>query len=165
MKRLGTIYNAGEVNSVASAKELKAEAAKRNIALVEVPVTSSSMVKMAAEALVGRVDAIHVPTDNTVVSGFESAVKVCRDNKVPLFAADTDSVARGAIAALAVDYYKLGRQTGAMARKVLTGKANISSLPVESQREMLLDLNPVQAEKMGVRLPEETVKRAAKIIR
>jgi putative tryptophan/tyrosine transport system substrate-binding protein len=164
LRRLGTIYNAGEVNSVASVKELRYEAARRNIVLVEVPVTSSGMVKMGAESLVGKVDAIHVPTDNTVVSALESVVKVCQDNKIPLFAADTDSVTRGAIAALAVDYYKLGRQTGAMARKILSGKVMISNLPVESQEEMLLQLNPGQAEKMGVRLSEGVLKRASKIV-
>lgn len=163
-KSLGTVYNAGEVNSVVSVKEIKAEAAKRGIKVVEAPAASSSAVKMAAESLVGRVDFIHIPTDNTVVLAIESVVKVCRDNKIPLFAADVDSVSRGAIAALAVDYYKLGRQTGGMAVKVLGGKAKISELPVEYQKELLLYLNPAQAAKMGVRLPDAVVKRAAKII-
>ncbi len=164
-KRIGTIYNSGEVNSVASVKEIKGEAAKRGLSVLEGPVTATTGVKMAAESLVGRVDAIHVPTDNTVVSAFESVVKVCRDNKIPLFAADTDSVARGAIAALAVDYYKLGRQTGAMARKILKEREKIEELPVEFQKEMELHVNPGQAEKMGVRLSESVLSRAAKIIK
>ena len=164
-KTLGTIYNAGEVNSVVSVKDIKAEAAKRGMKVVEVTAASSSAVKMAAESLVGKVDVIHVPADNTVVLAFESVVKVCQDNKIPLFAADTDSVARGAIAALAVDYYKLGRQTGAMAVKVLEGKVKIADLPVEYQKELLLHLNPGQAKKMGVKVPDAMVKRAAKIIK
>ncbi len=163
-KKLGTIYNAGEVNSVASVKEIKAEAEKRGMTVVEASAASSSAVKMAAESLVGKVDVIHIPTDNTVVLALESVVKVCQDNKIPLFAADTDSVARGAIAALAVDYYQLGRQTGAMARKVLEGKVKISELPVEFQEELLLHINPKQAQLMGVQLPENMVKRASKII-
>ena len=163
-KKLGTIYNAGEVNSAASVKEIKAEAEKRGMTVVEAAAASSSAVKMAAESLVGKVDVIHIPTDNTVVLALESVVKVCQDNKIPLFAADTDSVARGAIAALAVDYYKLGRQTGAMARNVLEGKVKISELPVEFQEELLLHINPKQARMMGVKLPENMVKRASKII-
>lgn len=163
-KRLGTIYNPGEVNSVASVKEIKAEATKRGMEVVEAPAASSSAVKMAAESLVGKVDLIHVPTDNTVVLAFESVVKVCRDNKIPLFAADVDSVARGAIAALAVDYYKLGRQTGAMAAKVLAGKAKVSEMPVEFQKDLLLHVNPKAAAAMGVNLPESIMKRAAKTV-
>ena len=165
VKRLGTIYNAGEVNSVASVKDIKAEAKKRGIQVIEATAANSAAVKMAAESLVGKVDAIHIPTDNTVVLAFESVVKVCRDNKIPLFAADVDSVERGAIAALAVDYYKLGRQTGAMARKIFEGKAKISELPVEYQKELQLYINPKQAELMGVKLSDKIVKRAVKIIK
>ena len=163
-KKLGTIYNAGEVNSMASVKDIKAESEKRSIQVIEATAANSAAVKMAAESLVGKVDAIHIPTDNTVVLAFESVVKVCRDNKIPLFAADVDSVKRGAIAALAVDYYKLGRQTGAMARKILEGKVKVSELPVEFQKDLQLHINPKQAELMGVKLSDKIVKSAAKIV-
>ncbi|MDQ7782285.1 MAG: ABC transporter substrate-binding protein [Desulfomonilaceae bacterium] len=165
VKRLGTVYNPGETNSAVSVNELQQEADTRGIELIKASATSSSAVRPAGESLVGKVDAIHVPTDNTVVLALESVVKVAQDNKIPLFAADVDSVARGAIAALAVDYYKLGRQTGAMAAKVLEKKARISELPVEYQKELQLHINPGQAEKMGVTLPDSVLKRAAKVIR
>ncbi len=164
-KTLGVVYNAGEVNSVASVKEIEKEAAKRGMNVVKASAVSSAAVRPAAESLVGRVDAVQVPTDNTVVLALESVIKVCQDNKVPLFAADVDSVSRGAVAALAVDYYRLGRQTGAMARKILEGKAKISELPVESQEDLVLYVNPAQADKMGVKLPETIRKKASKIVR
>ena len=66
----------------------------------------------AAQSLVGKVDAIYVPTDNTVVTALEAIVKVGTQNKLPVFAGDTDSVPRGAIAALGFNYYDVGRQTG-----------------------------------------------------
>jgi putative tryptophan/tyrosine transport system substrate-binding protein len=163
-KRIGTIYNPGEVNSVASVTEMEAQAAKTGLTLVKAAAPSSNTVKMAADSLLGKVDAIQVPTDNTVVLAFESVVKVCQENKVPLFAADVDSVNRGAIAALGLDYYKLGRQTGAMARKILQGSANMAEMPVEFQIDLVLHVNPAQAAKMGVELPEAIVKQAAKIV-
>ncbi len=95
---------------------------------------------------------------------FESVVKVCRDNKIPLFAADVDSVGRGAIGALAVDYYKMGRQTEQWLAGSWMAKRKISEMPVEFQKELLLYLNPRMAEQMGVRLPDALVKEAAKII-
>ena len=153
-KTIGTIYNPGEVNSVASIAEMEAHAAKMGLSVVKAAASSSSTVKMAAESLLGRVDAIQVPTDNTVVLALESVVKVCQDNKIPLFAADVDSVNRGAIAALGLDYYKLGRQTGAMARKILQGSRKIAEMPVEFQNDLVLHVNPAQAVKMGVTLPE-----------
>ncbi len=163
LQRLGFIYNAGEDNSISSLKQIKAEAAKRHIEIVEATVSNSSGVYLAAKSLVGKVDAIHVPTDNTVVSAFESVVKTCVDNKIPLFAADIDSVPRGAIAALAIDYYKLGRQSGEMAYRILQG-ADPAGMPIEALQDLKLVVNKTSAEKMGVQLPASVLKRADKVI-
>jgi putative tryptophan/tyrosine transport system substrate-binding protein len=164
-KKLGVIYNPGEVNSVASVKDIKAESAKRGMTLIEAPAPSSSAVRTAAETLVGKVDAIHIPTDNTVVLALESVIKVCQENKIPLFASDVESVSRGAMAAVAIDYYKLGRQTGVMAKKLLEGTAKISQMRVEEQKDLLLHLNIGQTTKMGVTIPEPIVLRATRVIR
>lgn len=162
-KRLGFIYNSGEDNSVSSLKQVKEEAAKRGIEVVEATVSNSSGVFPAAKSLVGKVDAIHIPTDNTVVSAFESVVKVCEDNDIALFAADVDSVPRGAIAAIAIDYYRLGRQSGDMAVRVLKGAAP-ATMPVETLQDLKLVVNPKGAEKMGVTIPEAVLKRADKVL-
>jgi len=163
LKKLGFIYNSGEDNSISSLNQLKEECAKRGIEVVEATVSNSSGVFMAAKSLVGRVDAIHIPTDNTVVSAFESVVKVCEDNKIPLFAADIDSVPRGAIAALAIDYYRLGLQSGEMAVRVLQG-ADPATMPVETLKDLKLYVNTQAAERMGAKLPEAVVKRADKVL-
>ncbi len=149
LKKLGVMYNAGEVNSVSNVKRLKEAAIERNIIIVDGPVTNSADVYQAAQSLVGKVDAIYVPTDNTVVSAFEAVVKVCERTQLPLFSADTDSVERGAIAALGFDYYLHGKQTGAMARKILAG-TKPEDLPVEFQKDLSFHINPKAAERMGL---------------
>ncbi|GKT10615.1 ABC transporter substrate-binding protein [Desulforhabdus sp. TSK] len=163
VKRLGVIYNSGEDNSLASLKQIKEEAAKRGMEVVEAPVSNSSGVFPAAKSLVGRVDAVHIPTDNTVVSAFDSVVKVCIDNRIPLFAADTDSVPRGAVAAVAIDYYRLGRQSGEMALRILKGE-NPATMPVEVLKDLKLVVNKQSAEKMGVTLPDPVLKRADQVL-
>lgn len=163
VKRLGVIYNSGEDNSLASLKQIKEEAAKRGVEVVEAPVSNSSGVFPAAKSLVGRVDAVHIPTDNTVVSAFDSVVKVCMDNRIPLFAADVDSVPRGAVAAVAIDYYRLGRQSGEMALRILKGE-NPAAMPVEALKDLKLVVNKQSAEKMGVTLPELVLKRADQVL-
>jgi putative ABC transport system substrate-binding protein len=163
IKHLGFIYNAGEANSLTSLKQAKEEAAKLGFEIVEATASNSGEVLSAAESLVGKVDAIHIPTDNTVVSAFESVTKVCKDNDIPLFAADVDSVPRGAVAAIAIDYYRLGRQTGRMAVEILEGK-DPGTMPVESLEDLLLYVNPGAAAEMGVELPADLVDRADKVI-
>jgi putative ABC transport system substrate-binding protein len=163
IKKLGFIYNAGEANSLKSLEQAKEEGARLGIEIVEATVSNSSEVLMAAESLVGKVDAIHIPTDNTVVSAFEAVTKVCQDNGIPLFAADVDSVPRGAVAALAIDYYRLGLQTGRMAIDVLEGK-DPGSMPTETLEDLLLYVNLDSADKIGVKIPKDVVKRADKVI-
>jgi putative ABC transport system substrate-binding protein len=161
IKKLGFIYNAGEANSVTSLNQAKEEGAKLGIEIVEATVSNSSEVMMAAESLVGKVDAIHIPTDNTVVSAFEAITNVCVDNKIPRFAADVDSVPRGAVAALAIDYYRLGLQTGRMAVEILEGK-NPGDMPTETLEDLLLYVNLDSAKKMGVTIPADLLEKADK---
>ena len=163
LKTLGVIYNSGEANSVTLVRILKEEASKRGVQVEEATVSNSAGVFQAAKSLIGRSEAIYIPTDNTVVSAFEAIAQIGYQAKLPIFAADTDSVARGAIAALAVDYYKMGRQTGEMVSRVFKG-AKPGEMPVETLREFQVHLNPGSAAKMGLKVPDALLKKADKII-
>lgn len=162
-KTIGVIYNSGEANSVAILKAFKAEAARQGLAVAEATVSNSAGVTQAARSLVGNADAVYIPTDNTVVSAFEAITKVGAQSKLPVFAADVDSVARGAIAALAVDYYRMGLQTGEMVARVLEG-ADPATMPVETLKDLMIHLNPKSAAAMGVKIPDALLKRADKIV-
>ena len=111
-KTIGVPYNPGEANSVTLLGLLKSEGAEMGFEIVEAPAPTSADVLAAAQSLVGKVDVIYVPTDNTIVSALEAVIKVGTDNKIPVYAGDTDSVPRGAVAALGFNYYDVGRQTG-----------------------------------------------------
>jgi putative ABC transport system substrate-binding protein len=163
-KKIGIIYNAGEANSVTYMTWARKEADRLGMKIVEATVTGSSDVMAAAESLVGRVDVIHIPTDNTVTSAFESVTKVCEENKIPLFASSVLSVERGAMAAIAIDPYRLGRQTGAMAVEILKGKKP-GDMPVEFQKKLLLYVSLPAARKYGVKIPNEVIKSADMVIR
>ena len=158
-KKLGVLYNAGESNSVFLIEEQKKAADAAGIEIVEATASNSSEVKAAADSLVGRVDAISVLTDNTVVSALESVVKVAQENKIPLIAGDTDSVERGAVAAYAFDYKDLGVQTGKMAAEILQGKP-VKDLPVQYAENLQLSVNEDAAKATGITLPAELVDKA-----
>lgn len=163
LKKLGVIYNAGETNSKTTVTMVKAEGAKSGFEVVDAPVAKTSDVTQAAKSLIGKVDAIYLPTDNTVISALEAVIKVCEDRKMPLFSADVDSVQRGTVAALAFDYYKHGYQTGTMAKRLLVDGAAPAATPVETQKELVLHLNLKAAAKMGVTVPENLKKSADKV--
>ena len=163
-KTLGVIYNPGEANSLTLLELLKAEAPARGLAIEEAPAPKSSDVLPAAQSLVGNVDAIYVPTDNTVVTALEAIIQVGTQNKLPVFAGDTDSVPRGAIAALGFNYGDVGRQTGKIVVRVLKGEKP-GEIPVEGVEITELFVNPGAAEAMGIKLPEAVVARAKTVVR
>src|SRR5690606_1264247 len=110
-RRVGVIYNSGEVNSVVQVELARRAAADLGLEIVEAIAVNSSEVLQAAQSLVGRVDALYVPTDNTVVSAIEAVVLVAERARLPLISGEDLSVEQGALATVGLDYKQLGRQT------------------------------------------------------
>lgn len=163
MSRLGLIYNAGEANSVSNANRIKKYVKDKNWKVVEATVASSNEVQMASQSLVGRVDAIFVPQDNTVISALESLLKVCKDNKIPLFCGDTESVKRGAIATVGNDEYDCGRQGAEMMARILRGEDPGTIMPEEIRKRVLM-INKKAAEEIGLEIPQVLLDRADEVI-
>lgn len=159
VKKLGTIYNAGEQNSVTLNNKLKAAADPMGITVVEKTVSSSADVQMATQSLVGQVDAIWIGTDNTVVSGLSALIKVTQDNKIPFFPSDDPSVKAGGIACLGFDYYDIGYQTGQMAAKILNGTP-ASQIPAELGKKFSYTVNTKAAQVYGVTIPQSILDKA-----
>lgn len=162
VKKVGVIYNSSEINSQVQAKACKDIAPQLGLEIVEAPITASNEVMQGAQSLVGRCDAVYVPTDNMVVAAIASVVKVGESNKLPVFAGEENTVKGGAIGTYGIDYYKLGRQTGEMALRILKGEKP-QEMAIESQKDLTLTLNPAAAERMGVTLPE-TLKAKATLV-
>ena len=163
-KKLGVIFNPGESNSVTLVNLVKKYAPNHGMQVVEAGSPKSSDVLAAARSLIGKVDAIYIPTDNTVVSAFEAVIKVATESKIPVISADTDSVKRGAIAAQGFNYYDLGRQTGKMVVAILNGK-KAGDIKPEGVSKTELYVNPEAAKAMGVTLSEELIKSAKEVVK
>jgi putative ABC transport system substrate-binding protein len=163
-KRVGMVYNPGEANSAVVVKALKELLAKSNMTLVEAAAPRSVDVGSAAKSLIGKVDVIYTNTDNNVVSAYEALVKVGNDAKIPLVASDTDSVKRGAIAALGVNYYDLGRQTGKVVGRILKGEKP-GDIASATSSKLELFVNTAAAQKQGVTLSPELVSSAKTVIK
>ena len=162
-KSVGIIYSSGEVNSEVQVELAKEAADKEGLEVVETTVTNSSEVQQAAQDLASKVDAIYVPTDNTVVSAFASVVQSAEDAKIPLIAGEGDSVANGGLATYGIDYFELGRQTGEMAIKILTEKADPATMPVQSQSEYALTVNTTTLKAIGLEMPAELADKAVTV--
>ena len=162
-KRIGTVYNPGEANAVSLIELLDERLQARGLTLVKGAATKTSEVLGAARSLVGKVDAIYLTTDNTVISAAEAVISVGERAKIPVFAADTATVARGAVAALGFDYYDHGRQAGVMVARILEGEKP-GDMPVETMEKLNLFVNPEAGERMGITLSDDVIAEAAEVV-
>ncbi|WP_297322513.1 ABC transporter substrate-binding protein [uncultured Bartonella sp.] len=163
LKKLGYLYNAAEANSVSTLNVLKQLAEKEGIEIVPSSAPKSSDVQAATRALVGKVDMIYVPTDNTIISVLEGATKVAAEAKTPLFTADPSSIGRGAFAAQGIDYYDSGLETGKLVVRILKGeKPGDIGVITPQGRDVAINLKA--ADKMGITIPQSVLDRAVTII-
>ncbi|MBM6619417.1 ABC transporter substrate-binding protein [Bacillus suaedaesalsae] len=153
-KKLGVIYNSGEQNSQVQVNEIKKIAESNGAEIVEVSVSTSAEVKQAAESLIGRVDAIYVPTDNTVVSALDTVISVANSKDIPLFAGELDSMKKGSLAASGFSYFDLGYETGLMAVEILKGNKKPSEIPVAVPKSFALVINKIAAKEQGVEVKD-----------
>jgi putative tryptophan/tyrosine transport system substrate-binding protein len=154
-KNIGMVFNAGEQNSRAQVDSVKEMLEEMDMKVVEASVSTSAEVKQATESLVGQVDAFYIITDNTVVSALESVISVANDNKIPMMAAEFDSVKRGGLGAYGFEYYDIGYEAGEMAVKILKDETKPADIPAQYPQNLKFVVNKDAADKMGVTIKDE----------
>lgn len=162
-KKWGTLYNAGDANSLVHIKEMREAAKRLGVELIEATISTSAETFQAAQFLAGKVQAINITSDNTAVSAFEAIVKVCNEKKIPLFAGDVDSVPRGAIAAYGLDYFLIGHSAGKKAARILKGEKP-GNIPWGPAEKFSLVVSEKAAKAQGVSVPPDLLKKADKVI-
>ena len=151
-QNIGILYNSGEVNSVVQVDIAKKAASEMGLNIVEGTVTNTSEVTLAASSVVGKVDAIYLPTDNTIASAVPSIMKIAGENDVPVFAAEKGQVENGAIATRGIDYFTLGKETGKIAARVLNGE-DPASIPITGSQNLQLIVNNQAVQDFNLEIP------------
>jgi putative tryptophan/tyrosine transport system substrate-binding protein len=163
--RVGTIYNAGEANSVVQV-ELSGEICQElGLELVEVTASNSSEVLMAAQSLVGRVDVFYIVTDNVAVSAISSIVKVSLEEKIPIILADPTNIPDGGFASFGIDYFTLGQKSAEKAVQILEGKSP-SEIPIgklDKPEELKFVINMDIAQQLNLEVPDDLLMEADSI--
>lgn len=168
IKTLGHIYSAGEPNAVKLAEVAEMTADELGLKFVPSTVSNSSEVMQAAASIVGKVDAIYISTDNTVVSALGSVVESANKAGVPVITADpTSAVDSGVLAAYGFDYYKLGRSTGKLVARVLEGEdtADIPTQFMTEASDLTLVLNLDVADELGLSISSSLIDQAGTIVK
>jgi putative ABC transport system substrate-binding protein len=159
VKVLGTAYNPGETNAVVQAEYLRRIAPDYGLSIVEATAATTADVYAAGMSLVGRCDAIWIPTCNTVGGvGIESIIKVAEENQLPAFGSAEGMIKTGLVGGCSVDYYRIGKEAGYIAARILSGEdiANIPPMTLEVSTVVY----PAAAERMGITIPQAVIDSA-----
>ncbi|MCM1467058.1 MAG: ABC transporter substrate-binding protein [Alistipes sp.] len=159
-KKIGIIYTTSETNSISTVAEYEKYAADYGFEIVSTGINQISEVELAAKDMVTKVDCITNLTDNTVVSALQTVIAAANDAGIPVFGSEVEQVKAGCVASMGLEYVELGKQTGAMAAKVLKGEAKASELNFEVISEASLYVNTAAAAKINLTLEEEFVNGA-----
>ncbi|MBS1912983.1 MAG: ABC transporter substrate-binding protein [Bacteroidetes bacterium] len=152
-RRVGTIYNSSEPNSVNSLERLRARCAELGLELEAASVTSSNETQQVMQSLLGKgIDVFFALPDNIIFSSFETVQKQALEKKVPIVTSEAGLVKRGAFVAYGADFYAWGHQAGVAAANYLKTKDPKSArLEIVATRKRTY--NPETAQTLGLQPP------------
>lgn len=149
-KTIGIMYNAGEANSKIQADLAEKALKDAGVSVKVLTANTTNDVQQVTTSLAKDVDGIYVPTDNTFASAASIVGEVAKETKTPIVAGSVDQVNGGALATFGIDYRSLGKQTGALAAKILDGKEEPATTAVETAEKLELVVNKEMAEALGI---------------
>lgn len=157
-KTVGILYCSSEANSVYQADEMEKELTALGYSVNRYTFSDSNDVSMVTQEACDGNDVLYIPTDNTAASCTDAIDAVAKKAKTPIVAGEEGILAGCGIVTLTIDYYGLGETTGKMAAKILTGEADISTMPIEYYPNVTKEYNAENAELYGITIPSDYVK-------
>lgn len=149
-KTIGIMYTTSELNSVATIEEYKEKAPDYGFEIVDMGISTSADIPLAADNLLSKVDCLNNLTDNTVVQGLPTILAKAADQNIPVFGSEIEQVKIGCLAAAGIDYIELGKKTGQMAAQILKGEASASEMPYETFEDYSTYFNQAVADNLGL---------------
>ena len=164
-KTVAILYNGAEDNSIYQADIAKTAITNNGMSAKEVSVSELSQIQQVVESLVGKVDAIYIPTDNLLAEGMATVGMIANENKIPVIVGEEGMCAAGGLATYALSYYNLGYKAGEMAVKILEGEATPADMPIGylPAEDCVLTINMETVKTLGITIPDDVLAKARKV--
>ncbi len=154
VKTVGILYCSAESNSKYQAEMFEKELEEDGVEYKEYTAADSNEIQSVVTNAVQEVDAIYIPTDNTMAANPGIIDNICRPAKIPVVASEQGTCSVAGIATLCISYYELGRTTGEMAYDILANGEDITTMEVRTAPEPTKMYNPEICEELGITVPE-----------
>ena len=154
-KKVGMLFCSSEPNSKYQVDEVTKLLSNAGITCTEFAFTDSNDVSSVTQKACDASDVLFIPTDNTAASNTEAIANVVLASNTPVIAGESGLCKGCGVATLSIDYYELGKITGQMAAKILTGEADVSTLPIQFAPSVTKQANMANCQKLGITVPAE----------
>ena len=157
VKKVGLLYCTSEVNAVNAMNSAKTFLDAQGKPYEEVTVANSSEVQTAAQVLIDKgVDCVFVANDSVVQAAVDILAELCTEEGIPTYCCSATTVKSGCLATLAMSDVAIGKQTAAIAAKVLSGTP-VAEIPCEVVPANIVSVNRLTLEALGLTLPESVL--------
>lgn len=165
VKNVAIMYCSSEDNSKIQADLAKEALDAADIAWQEATVADSSAIQQVTESLIGKVDAIYIPTDNLLAEGMAAVSQIANQNNMPCIVGESGMVGNGGLATYGIDYYELGKLAADQAVAILEGETTAAQTPIAylSDEDYALTINKTVAESLGITIPTDLQETAEMI--
>lgn len=163
IKRIGTLFTPGEINSVYYADELEAAGKQYGIHVERVGVNAAQEIVDGTNILCSRgIDAIVQISDNLISAGFKGVAKAAKVNKMPIFSFQSGQVKDGAVLAYSRDFHDGGVEMAAIATRILSGTSP-ADIPFANIRRTRVIIDLKNAAEEGITIPEALLRKADEV--
>lgn len=151
---VGVLYCTAEANSAIQARMAAEACAANGLEAQDFTVSTSNEIQSVVESMIGKVDVIYAPTDNTIAAGMATVSMVANENGLPTIVGEEGMVDEGGLVTYGINYYELGVRAGKMAVRILVDGEDPASMPIEylAAEECALATNEETAAALGVDL-------------
>ena len=153
-KRVAFLYNSSEQNSKFQVDIARKKAEEIGLTTRDATITNPNEIQQIVQNLVGKVDAIYVPTDNMVSAGMPTVISITEPAKIPVICGEEGMLKAGGLATYGINYYELGKLTSTQAVSILKGDKKTSEIPIEYLQKFDLVVNTNMIESIGLTIPE-----------
>lgn len=150
IETIGILYNLNESNSEIQIAEVEELAPNEGLEVVTMGVTNISEISQTLDALINRVDAMYILSDNLVASSVELVSNKLIEHNMISVSAEETQVRGGILITNGLNYYELGKETAQMAKEILVDGKDISSIPVFIAEETITTVNKNTLEALGL---------------
>ena len=138
-KHVGMLYCTAEANSVIQVEMAEAACDAAGLTHDRYTVSSSNEIQSVVESMVGKVDAVYAPTDNTIAAGAAQVGQIAKEGKLPIIAGEENMCMQCGICTLSIDYKELGKMAGQMGVEILTEGKKPAEMAIEHEETAMAE--------------------------